>query len=108
MNSLNSKSQKEIKISSSPKNDENYIYNKKLFPTLNSLYPNEKYNYNLDNKTSSLKRSSTQDFKKTKIFPENTNYLEEQNIENNEKQKSKENNNKANILENRKYKFKKK
>ena len=111
INSLNSKSQKKIKISSSPQKDENYIiskYNKKIFPILNSLYPNGKYNYELNNKNASLKRSSTQDFKKTKIFPENANYLEEQNSENNEKQEPKEYNNKTNILENRKYKFKKK
>ena len=113
INSLNSKSQKKIKNLSNPQIDENLKtirYNKSLFPTLNSLYPIETNNYNLNNKNLALKRSSTEDFKKTKIISEtvNTKYLEEQSNENNEKQEQKENNNKIKISENKKYKNKKK
>ena len=113
INSLNNRSQKKFKNLSNPQIDENLKtirYNKNLFPTLNSLYPIETNNYNLNNKNLALKRSSTEDFKKTKIFSEtvNTKYLEEQSNENNEKQEQKENNNKIKISENKKYKNKKK
>ena len=112
-NSLNSKSQREIKNSLKPKNKANLKspkINKNIFPILNSLLPTEHSNNFLRDKNLSLKRSSTEDFKKNKYFSEtiNTKLSEEENDNYNEKQEQKNNiyNNKNNYKENSKNKNK--
>ena len=82
-NLLNSKSQKELKISSKNKDEDGFSRIKislKDFPTLNSLYDK---NYNLENnKNSKIKRCTTEDFKRNKKFSKVANkfLFEEKNI----------------------------
>ena len=83
-NLLNSKSQKELKISSKNKDEDGFSRIKislKDFPTLNSLYDK---NYNLENnKNSKIKRCTTEDFKRNKKFSKVANkfLFEEKNIQ---------------------------
>ena len=83
-NLLNSKSQKELKISSKNKDEDEFSRIKislKDFPTLNSLYDK---NYNLENnKNSKIKRCTTEDFKRNKKFSKVANkfLFEEKNIQ---------------------------
>lgn len=83
-NLLNSKSQKELKISSKNKDEDGFSRIKislKDFPTLNSLYDK---NYNLENnKNSKIKRCTTEDLKRNKKFSKVANkfLFEEKNIQ---------------------------
>ena len=83
-NLLNSKSQKELKISSKNKDEDGFSRIKislKDFPTLNSLYDK---NYNLENnKNPKIKRCTTEDFKRNKKFSKVANkfLFEEKNIQ---------------------------
>ena len=83
-NLLNSKSQKELKISSKNKDEDEFSRIKislKDFPTLNSLYDK---NYNLENnKNSKIKRCTTEDLKRNKKFSKVANkfLFEEKNIQ---------------------------
>ena len=109
LESLNCRSQREIKTSSKPQKNENFKslkINKKFFPILHSLYNADQNNFFFYDKNSSLKRSSTEDFKNIKSISDTINIKlldeeEEEEKNNNEKQ---EQNNK----ENKKYKNKKK
>ena len=83
-NLLNSKSQKELKISSKNKDEDGFSRIKislKDFPTLNSLYDK---NYHLENnKNPKIKRCTTEDFKRNKKFSKVANkfLFEEKNIQ---------------------------
>ena len=102
-NLKNSKSQKNLKISSEKENLINLKLDKKHFPILCSLYDdNKNFNSDLNNINPSLKRSSTENFKKN-IFSEtgNTLILEENGLKNNSNQE-KNNNKQINFNKNRK------
>ena len=110
-NLINSKSHKNLKISSEKENLINLKLDKRHFPILCSLYdPTKNFNYDLNNIKPSLKRSATEDFKRN-IHTDtvNTIFLEENSQKENSKQENINNNinkNNYNIKRKNNYKIK--
>ena len=113
LNQGNNKNQKEMNFLTQNENGGESGFNKNIFPTLNYLQNSQFNNYN--NKALH-KRSSTEDFKRSKIFSENENKFSDENINKNyfeendnnvhnkkNKFKSKKSKNKMKLSKNKKY-----